>query len=204
MRLPVVMLLAVSATWSRAQGPSVLPARPASAQTKTTSPARTTPSASEARSYSALLLQDAQTWCAYNSPSDFQSKVATAQPTESARVSFTANKLTELTYQTSAESGDWILVDKYTVRGGGVVLRRANLLAQENLQVIQESYIREGKVGPFRLVRVSTLDGRKAELSPEVDLPEVAAQTDLLNSPPVQVAVELRSTGVKSICKKVN
>lgn len=151
-----------------------------------------------------LLREDGQTWCAYKNPSDFQAEVERVKPTDSARVTFAAGKLAELTYQIEAESGDWIVVDKYTPKDGGAVLRRANLLAQENRQVIQEAAIREGKADPFRVVSVSTLDGKKAELSPDADLPEVPVSTDLKAIPPVQIVTQLRGQSVGKLCKKVN
>ncbi len=137
-------------------------------------------------------------------PSDFQAEAAKVKPTDSARVTFTADKLTELTYQIEAESGDWIVIDKYTPKDGGTVLRRANLLAQENLQVIQEAAIRGGKADPFHVVSVSTLDGKKAKLSSDVDLPEVPVRSNLLAIPPVQIVVQMRSLAVGKLCKKVN
>lgn len=154
--------------------------------------------------YSVLLREDGQTWCAYKSPSDFQAEVEKVKPTDSARVTFAAGKLVELTYQIEAESGDWIVVDKYTPKDDGAVLRRANLLAQENRQVIQETAIRGGKADPFHVVSVSTLDGKKAELSPTANLPEVPVGTNLTAIPPVQIVVQLRSQSIGKLCKKVN
>jgi hypothetical protein len=57
----------------------------------------------------------------------------------------TSGKLTEVTDQVEPESGDWIVIDKYTPSNNEVHLRRANLLTQENLEVIQSAVIRAGK-----------------------------------------------------------
>lgn len=155
-------------------------------------------------SYSVLLSEDGQTWCAYKNSAVFQAEVERVKPTDSARVTFSAEKLTELTYQVEAESGDWIVVDKYTPKGSGAVLRRAYLLAQENRQVIQEATILGGKAGPFRMISVSTLDGKTANLSPNADLPKVPVQTNLDAVPLVQLVIELRRQSAGLLCKKVN
>jgi hypothetical protein len=198
-----MFLMALTAC-SNAQAPPPPALKPTSAPAPAAAPAPTAAAALGPESYSALLREDDQTWCAYKSPTDFKAKAESVKPTDSARVTFTADKLTELTYQIEAESGDWVLVDKYTLNDGGAVLRRANLLAQANLQVIQETSIRGGKADPLHVISVSTLDGKKAELSPDVDLPEVPVKTDLLAIPPVQVVAQLRSQAVGELCRKMN
>jgi hypothetical protein len=153
-----------------------------------------------AESFNVLLKDDGHTWCAYADPAEFKADATTFKPTNSARITYQANTLTELTYQTQAESGDWIVIDKYTPSNGDLLLRRANLIVQVNLQVIQESVIHEGKVGVFRTVSVTTLDGKKAELS-NADLPDVPAKTDLTRQPFVRVVAEMRSRAVAKLCK---
>lgn len=154
--------------------------------------------------YSVLLKDDGQTWCAYKNQTEFQAEATNLKPFESARITYSANKLTEFTYQVEAESGDWIVIDKYTPTDGGAVLRRANLLAQEGLQVIQEAVIRGDKADPLRVVSVSTLDGKKAELPPTIDFPEISVRTNLSAAPFVQVVTEMRSQSVGKLCKKVD
>jgi hypothetical protein len=154
-------------------------------------------------SYSVLLKDDGYTWCAYKDPEEFKSAAAMLQPTDSARITYSSNELTELTYQVEAESGDWIVVDKYTPADEDVLLRRANLLAQENLQIIQETSIHEGKALPFRIVSVSTLDGKTAEL-PKVNFPVVPVKTDLSASPFVRLVMEIRSQSIGKLCKRIN
>ena len=158
---------------------------------------------SVSESYSLLLKDDRQTWCAYSDEANFQAEVTNLKPIESARITYTADLLVELTYQVEAESGDWIVVDKYTPTDVGSVLRRANLLAQDNLQVIQEGVISGGIVGPFRVVSVSTLDGQKAELT-NVDFPEVAVKTDLSATPFIQIVSEMRDRSLGKLCKKIS
>lgn len=59
-----------------------------------------------------LLTELGQTWCEHRNDAEFQAEATKLKPTESARVTYTANKLSELTCQVEAESGDWIVVDK--------------------------------------------------------------------------------------------
>lgn len=151
-------------------------------------------------SFNILLKDDGHTWCAYKSEAEFKADAAALRPTESARITYRGNALTELTYQVDAESGDWVVVDKYTPANGDLLLRRANLLAQENLQIIQEATIHDGKVGTFRVVNVTTLDGKKAEMS-NVDFPDVPVNTDLLGQSFVRVVTEMRSRAVAKLCK---
>jgi len=151
-------------------------------------------------SFNVLLKDDGRTWCAYRNPDEFKVDVATLRPTDSVRITYQENALVELTYQIEAESGDWIVLDKYTPSNGDLLLKRAVLLAQENLQIIQESVIHEGKLGAFHIVRVTTLDGKNAEMS-DVDLPTVPAKTDLLGQPFVQVVMDLRSRSLSKLCK---
>ena len=151
-------------------------------------------------SYSALLKDDGHTWCVYKDPAEFKSAAATLKPTESARVDYESGRLADLTYQVEAESGDWIVVDKYTPSKGDILLRRANLLAQENLQVIQEAAIHGGKAGDLHVVSVTTLEGKKAELS-NVDFPAVPVKTSLSTLPFVQLIAEMRSRSAGKLCK---
>lgn len=159
--------------------------------------------AQEPETYSLLLKGDSQIWCAYRNQVDFQVEAMNLRPTESARVTYSFNRLSKLVYQVEAESGDWIVIDEYTPTDRGAVLRRTNLLAQENLRVVQETVIRGDSVDPFHVVTVSTLDGAKAQL-PEVDLPEVSVNTNLSEIPFVQVVAEIRSRAIERLCKKVD
>lgn len=151
-------------------------------------------------SFAVLLRDDGHTWCAYKNLDEFNVEAAALKPTDSVRITYQANALAELTYQIEAESGDWIVIDKYTPSNGDLHLRRAILLAQEDLQIIQESVIHEGKVGAFRTVGVTTLNGKKAKLS-NVDLPAVPAKPDLLLQPFVQVVTDMRSRALAKLCK---
>jgi len=156
-------------------------------------------------SYSVLLKDDGQTWCAYKNSNEFQTEATNLKPTESARITYAAGKLSELTYQVEAGSGDWIVVDRYTPVAGGFNLRRANLLAQEKLQVIQETTVLGSKAEPFHVVNVSTLtDGKKADLPRNLDFPEVPVKTNLSATLFVQVVSEMRGRSLGKLCKKTD
>ena len=64
--------------------------------------------------YWLLLKQDGHTWCGYADMAEFTSDVKNRTPTESARATYASDKLIEVTYQVAPESGDWVVVDKYT------------------------------------------------------------------------------------------
>lgn len=151
-------------------------------------------------SFNVLLKDDGHTWCAFKNQDEFKADAAALKPTDSVRITYQGNALTELTYQVEAESGDWIVIDKYTPSNGDLLLRRANLMAQENLQIIQEATIHDGKAGAFHVVNVTTLDGKKAELS-NVEFPAVPVKTDLLGQPFVRVVSEMRTEAVAKLCK---
>lgn len=190
MRLVATIFLVGLAACSKSQTPSTAKVTPAEKPKPAT--------------YSVMLRDDGQTWCAYKDAAEFQAEAEKVKPTDSARVTLSAEKLSEVTYQVEAESGDWIVVDKYTPKDGGADLRRASLLTQDNRQVIQEAAIHAGKAGPFRVISVSTLDGKKAELSPNAELPEVPVQTNLDALPFVNLVIELRRQSAGQLCKKTN
>lgn len=151
-------------------------------------------------SYSAFLKDDGHTWCAYKDPAEFQSAVETIKPTESARMTYVSSTPAEITYQVEAESADWIVIDRYILVKEEVLLKRANLMAQQNLQVIQETTIHAGQAEAFHIVSVTRLDGTNADL-PRVDFPSVPVSTDPLSLPFVPVIAEMRSRDIGKLCK---
>ncbi len=151
-------------------------------------------------SYWLLLKDDGHTWCGYTNMTEFTSDVSKLKPTESARLTYSSDKLTEITYQVEPESGDWVVVDKYTPSNDELILRRANLLAQDNLQVIEEATIHGGKVGSFGIVSTTTLDGKKVETS-NVDLPPVPVKASLSGMPFFDVADAMRKQSMPKLCK---
>lgn len=155
-------------------------------------------------SYLLLLTDDGHTYCGYTDPVEFETVAMSLKPLESARITYSADRLLEFTYQVEAESGDWIVVDKYTATEDGANLRRANLLATGNLQVIQEAVILAGTVGPLRTINVITLDGKETKLPPNVDFPEISIKTDLLADPFMRVVAEMRSQSTSMLCKTLD
>jgi len=153
------------------------------------------------RSYWLMLMDDGRTWCGYSEEAEFKSEADKLKPTETARITYSPDRLLELTYQVEPESGDWIVIDKYTPSGDEILLRRASLLTQSNLQVIQDTTIRQGKAEPFRIVNITTLDGKKAETS-DIDFPSVPVRTNLSSTPFVALAAEMRSRSLATLCKK--
>jgi hypothetical protein len=153
------------------------------------------------KSYWLLFRDDSHIWCGYSDTTEFRAEADKLTPTESASVTFSSDSLTELTYQTEPESGDWVVVDKYTPSGDEVLLRRANLLTQENLEVIQTAVILRGKAAPLRTVSVTTLDGTKVEASENIDFPDVPVRASLAKIPFMAVVAEMRSRSISKICK---
>jgi hypothetical protein len=133
---------------------------------------------------------------------EFKSEADQLKPLESARATYSSGKLTELTYQIESESGDWIVIDKYSLSGNEVLLRRAVLLTQANLQVIQSSVIRDGNPEPFRIVSVTTLDGKKTTAS-NIDFPDVPIRIDPAKIDFMAVVAEMRSQSISKACKKL-
>jgi len=152
-------------------------------------------------SYWLLLKDDGHTWCGYADMAEFTSEVNQLKPTESARVTYSPEKLTEFTYQVEPESGDWVVVDKYTPSNGELIIMRANLLAQDNLQIIQESSIREGNIEPFRIVSTTTLDGKTVTPPGDIDLPSVPVNANISGLPFLAVAAEMRKQSIPKLCK---
>jgi hypothetical protein len=154
------------------------------------------------KSYWLLSSDGGHIWCGYSDTTEFRLEADKMKPTYSARVTFSSDKLTELTYQVEPESGDWVVVDKYTPSGDEVLLRRANRLTQENLEVIQSAVIRGGKAEPLRVVSITTLDGGKAEGARSIDFPDVPVKTSLTRIRFLTVVAEMQSRSISKVCKK--
>jgi hypothetical protein len=153
-----------------------------------------------------LLEKDADgSWCGYTKQSEFKIDVAKLQPSETVRVTYSSGRLAEVTVQIEAESGDWVTVDQYTPSGNEILLRRANLLVQPSLEVIQATTIRGGKRQPFHIVQVQTLDGKKAQapsnLGDYLPTPSVPVITDLSRTPFMRIVLEMRRRSVDKLCK---
>jgi hypothetical protein len=152
-------------------------------------------------SYWLFLKGDGRTWCGYTNRDEFTSDAKNRTPTESAKATYASNKLIEVTYQVTPESGDWVVVDKYTPTNDQLILRRANSLAQDNLRIIEETSIHGGRVEPFHVLSTTTLDGKKVEASSSVDLPSVSVITDLFGTPFLAVVAEMRRQSISKFCR---
>lgn len=154
-------------------------------------------------SFLVFLRNDGRTWCGYTDTTAFRIASDSVRPTESARVTYSSGKLTQLTYQATSESGDWIVVDSYTPAKSGLRLRRANLLTQEDRKIIQEATISGTRTPHFRTVDVSTLNGLKATLS-DVDYPDVPVRYPLTQFPFMRLVKLMRSQSASRLCRKLD
>ena len=153
-------------------------------------------------SYWVLLRDDGHTWCGYTNMAEFTSDVGKMRPKpeESAKVTYASDKLIEVTYQVEPQSGDWVVIDRYTPAKDQLILRRTNLLTQDSLQIIEETSIRGSRVEPFHVLSTTTLDGTKANAS-GIDLPSVPIKTDLSGTPSLIVVAEIRQQSISKLCK---
>jgi hypothetical protein len=152
-----------------------------------------------------LSKNDGHTWCGYIDNAEFMSEAEKLVGRITARVTCSlGNTITEVAYQVEPESGDWIVIDKYTSSAGELALRRATLLPEPQLVIIQDAIIRGGKVEPFRLVSITKPGGEKVDGDVStIDLPQVPVRTSLSAIPGMAVASEMRSKSMRSLCKKV-
>lgn len=149
---------------------------------------------------------DWHTWCGYASLDDFKTQAERLRPTDTIRITYSSNRLSELTYQVNSESGDWIVIDRYTPLDDQLRLKRANLLVQPKLEVIQETTITSGKAQPFRVVRVKSLGqkgpGAKVDIS-KLDYPSVKFISNISAAPFMKIVAEMRKQKISTLCEKV-
>ncbi len=157
------------------------------------------------KSYWLLDRDSDHTWCGYTKQSEFKADVARLQPSETVRVTYSSGRLAEVTVQIEPESGDWVTVDQYTPSGNEILLRRANLLVQPQLEVIETTTIRGGKWNPFRIVHVETLAGKKAQAPSDLAdyMPGVPVITDLSSPRFMRIVTEMRRRSVAKLCKSL-
>lgn len=149
---------------------------------------------------------DWHTWCGYASVTDFKAEAARLRPTDTIRVEYSSGKLIALTYQIESESGDWIVIDRYTPTENGLLVKRANLLVQPALEIIQEAHMHDGKAQPFRVLSVKTLGKKKRAANvnlSKIDYPPIKVMTNLSAMPFMGVISEMRKQGIQTLCKRV-
>jgi hypothetical protein len=154
------------------------------------------------KSYFLYVEDDGRTWCGFSNQTDFAAAVKDSTPTESAQVTYASDGLVEVMYQATPESGDWIVVDKYTQTKGQVLLRRATLLTQRGLWVIQKTTIVGGSVAPFRVLSISTLTGKPTTAS-DLDLPEVVVREKLSSFPFMALVKDMRDQSASKVCRRL-
>jgi len=154
-------------------------------------------------SYWLMRSEDGHTWCGYRDSAEFRSAAGKLAPTDSASVTYASGKLIQLRLQVSPESGDWIVIDKYTRTNKGFILQRTNLLTQAQLKVIQDTTIRGDSAGPLRTESVTTLAGKKAEDRADVDIPDVPVATDVRKFAFMAIVDEMRTRSIPKLCKRL-
>lgn len=154
------------------------------------------------RSY--WIVADAQRheWCGYSDPSAYQVAATRLKATQSAIVTYTLGKLTELTQQQVGDNGSWIIIDRYTPSKGAVLLQRTNMLSRQNLRVVQTSSIRGGQAAPLRTVEVTTMQGQPATPPANLALPEAAVMVDLNSAPYLLLVKQMRHEDIPTLCRR--
>lgn len=156
---------------------------------------------STSETYWLLFKNDERTWCGYTDMAEFTSEAGGLITTESARASYSSGKLMEITYQVQPESGDWVVIDKFMLSESEILIRRASLLVQENLQIIQEAKIHSETMEPFRVVSITTLDGKETKAS-GIETPVVSVRTSLSQMPFAKVLEEMRLRSIGKLCSE--
>jgi hypothetical protein len=141
-----------------------------------------------------------QTWCGFSNQEQFKEDSYQREPGDTFRVNYSSGKIVEVTRQTQAHDGvqmerePWIVIDRYRFSENGMTLTRASILVTSNLMPIQEVTIMAGKAGPFRLVRVTTMDGKEvpAETLANVSLPAIPVITDMSDTPFMRLLAQMR------------
>ena len=146
------------------------------------------------------MLRDDSTWCGYVNEAKFKSIVNKTPPLESAKVTYVSDTLREVTYQAQGESGDWIVIDRYTLTDTGTVLRRANVFVGQQVKVVQEATIRNGRAGPFRVTDVASLDPRQEADTVGLDYYGLPVVTDLNAAPYMTVVTAIRRGSLVWVC----
>lgn len=156
-----------------------------------------------ARSYWLVADNPRHEWCGYTDPTGFQAEAAKLKSTQSAIVTYTLGKLTELTHQVGAEDGSWIVIDRYTPSGGTLLLQRTSMLSAQNLKVVQNASIRGDQAEPLRTVTVTTLQGQPASAPANLALPAVAVMTDPYSAPYMLLVTQMRHESIPTLCRRL-
>ena len=152
-------------------------------------------------SYWFLFKEANRTWCGYGDEKVFQELADQLKPVESARVVYTNGDAREITYQVQAESGDWVVIDKYSFLLQRATLRRATVFAQSGIQVIQEGSIVKGGRHHLSLVSAEYPNGTKASIN-NLDFPAVAIVDGPSQFPFMTLADSMTKTSLRMLCSR--
>jgi len=94
-----------------------------------------------------------------------------------------------------------MVIDRYTLTDTGTVLRRGNMFAGQQVEVVQEAAIRNGKAEPLRTVSVASLDPKQKADTADLDYPDLPVVTDLTGTQYVTLAAHMRRGSVVWACE---
>jgi hypothetical protein len=151
------------------------------------------------KSYSFLFDDNKNTWCGYMNGKKFQEISGQIQPLESAYVTYKAGALFEITYQVQPESGDWIVIDKYSISPKQINLRRAFVFAHSGIQVVKEGRITKGSPNRLSLVIAANPDGSMASVK-NLDFPFVAVNDDPSGFIFMKIAESMKNKSLQTLC----
>jgi len=152
------------------------------------------------QSYWGNTRSDGRSWCGYSDSTAFHAAADTLSSSETARVTYSDGVMTELIDQVTPESGDWIVIDRYTPTSARFQVRRTILLAQEQLQVVQQGVL-DGTTRPvLRTTSVTTSRGKKAKLG-QADVPDVPVRNRLSQFGFLRLVERMRSQNLSRLCQ---
>jgi hypothetical protein len=154
------------------------------------------------KAYFFMFDENKNSWCGYTNEVKFQELSGKIQPLESARILYKAEVISEITYQVQPESGDWIVIDKYTLSQSGTNLRRAIVFAQSGALVIKEGQIAKGGRNHLSLISATKSDGSKVNIK-NLDFPPMAVQDDLSKFTFMKVAQSMKNRSLQTLCQQV-
>ena len=148
--------------------------------------------------YWIMLSRENGPWCGYTNESLFKRDMQKVGPTETARIVAAEKKVAKITYQISAESGDWIVLDKYSSTATGFYLSRSFLMSNYDAKVTQDIEILRGDVRRGRQT-ATDLEGKKPKKFDEV-LPDIEIAKKLSDFPFYKALQKLLENPVAKVC----
>lgn len=144
------------------------------------------------------------TWCGYKDATEFRTEVENQEPLETAVISLKGGKIANYTHQTNAESGDWLIVDRYTPKRNHTLVRRTIFLSENKITIIKEATIKNHVVSPLRLLSVTRLNDKSTQkilnIDPTLDVPDVQIQLNIDNTPAMRLGSYLVAHSNPHLC----